>query len=167
MSPRTECRYSAYSPQQLFELVADVEKYPQFLPWILRSEIVRRDGNRVRVEMTLGLKLLSQRFSSEAVLDPPHAIKITSKDAPFEYFEQHWRFDADSGGTVVSYSFDFRLRSPLLAAIPGMLFDQSVRRTIDAFVARARSVYGKAPSPSKREHPTAESITLPADAPKG
>ena len=163
----SESRVVPYPADLMYRVVADIEHYPQFLPWILTSKIVRRDGNRVSVAMTLGLKLLSQRFSSEAILDPPHAIKITSNDAPFEYFEQHWRFDEDGSGTVVSYSFDFRLRSPLLAAIPGMLFDQSVRSTVDAFVARARSVYGTTPSPSTLQRPPPDSVTLPTDAPKG
>ncbi|HEY5293649.1 MAG TPA: type II toxin-antitoxin system RatA family toxin [Burkholderiales bacterium] len=143
MSAHIERHYSLYTTGQLFDLVADVEKYPQFLPWILSSRILRREQNAVWVEMILGIGPLQQHFNSQAVLHRPHTIEITSSDAPFHWFRQQWQFTTDhEGRTVVGYSYDFSLRSQILDLIPPAVLDQAVRATLDAFEQRARQVYG-------------------------
>lgn len=145
-----ERRYLDYSTEQFFELVADVEKYPEFLPWILSCRIVTREGDVVWVDMVLGIGPLQQRFGSRAVLRRPYLIDITSNDAPFDSFDQRWQFSADEQGrTVVTYSYDFSLRSHVLELISATVLDQAVRTTVDAFERRARQVYGTRPAPAK------------------
>jgi coenzyme Q-binding protein COQ10 len=142
--------YFDYSTEQFFELVADVEKYPEFMPWILSCHIVMRQGDMVWVDMVAGIGGLQQGFSSRAVLCPPHSIDITSNDGPFDSFHQRWQFGADEQGrTVVAYSYDFSLRSHILALISAALLDQAVRTAVDAFERRARQVYGTRPASAK------------------
>ena len=149
MSGQIERRYLDYSTDQLFELVADVEKYPEFMPWILSCRIVTRQEDVVWVDMVLGIGALQQRFGSWAVLDRPHSIDITSNDGPFDSFHQRWQFSSDEQGlAVVAYSYDFILRSHVLELISAAVLDQAVRTAVDAFEQRARKVYGTRPVPS-------------------
>jgi len=150
MSGHIERSYLDYSTEQLFELVADVEKYPEFIPWLLSSRIVARQGDVVWVDMVLGMGALQQRFGSRAVLHRPHSIDITSNDAPFESFHQRWQFSADEQGrTVVAYSYDFSLRSDVLDLISAAMLDHAARTTVDAFERRAHQVYGTRREPAK------------------
>ena len=142
MLVRIERHYPLYTAEQLFELVADVEKYPEFLPWILSSRILRREPNVVWVDMTLGIGPLQQRFTSQGVLYPPHAIDITSSDGPFQWFRQRWDFAAGADGqTVVGYGYDITLRSLVMDLISHLALDEAMRATIDAFEQRARVLY--------------------------
>lgn len=148
MLVRIERRYPLYTVDQLFELVADVEKYPEFLPWILSSRILRREPNAVWVDMTLGIGPLQERFTSQGLLYPPHAIDITSSDGPFQWFRQRWDFAAGTDGqTVVGYSYDITLRSLVMDLISDIAMDEAMRATIDAFEERARVLYGAQATP--------------------
>ena len=152
MPAHLECRHSPYSIEQLFDLVADVEKYSEFLPWIHSCRIVERWPDKVSVDMALGLGPLKQNFHSRAVLERPHRIEISSDDPPFEWFRQRWQFAADAAGAVIEYSYDFRLHSQLLEHISSTLLDEGVRATIDAFEQRARHVYGdRGSNPTHRD----------------
>lgn len=148
MSGHLERRYLDYSTEQLFDLVADVEKYPEFIPWILSCRIVTRQENLVGVEMVVGIGALQARVDSQGVLQRPHSIDITSNDAPFDSFHQRWQFSADEEGrTVVACSYDFSLSSDVLDLISAPVLDQAMRTTVDAFERRARLVYGTRPAP--------------------
>jgi len=143
-----ERHYPLYTSDQLYELVADVEKYPEFLPWILSSRILRREPNVVWVDMALGIGPLQQRFTSQGVLYPQHAIEITSSDGPFQQFRQRWDFvAAPDGHSVVRYSYDISLRSFALDLISHIALDGAMRATIDAFERRARILYGSRTAP--------------------
>jgi coenzyme Q-binding protein COQ10 len=136
-------RHLPYTPQQLFDLVADVEKYPDFLPWIADSSILRQEGNRLWVNMTIGSGLLRKRFASVGVLEPPEHIWITSDDPLFDRFEQIWTFSpAAAGGSTIEYRVDFKFRSRLLQAMMGSFLDDASRATIGAFERRALHIYG-------------------------
>jgi coenzyme Q-binding protein COQ10 len=127
----------------LFDLVADVEKYPEFLPWILSSRIVAREGDTVWVDMELGIGPFAQHFGSRGDLDRPRSIDITSTDAPFESLHQRWQFGVDERSrTVISFSYDFSLRYPLLEMLSAPLLEQAWRTTVDAFHRRAIAIYG-------------------------
>ncbi|MBI4292106.1 MAG: type II toxin-antitoxin system RatA family toxin [Betaproteobacteria bacterium] len=143
MSARIERRYSLYTAEQLFDLVADVEKYPEFMPWIHSSRILRREPTAVWVDMVLGIGPLQLEFGSRAELHRPHSIEITSNDAPFDLFRQRWEFATDDHGhAVVGYSYEFSLRSGALELISHAVLDEVVGATIDAFEERARQIFG-------------------------
>lgn len=158
MSAHIERHYSLYTPEQLFDLVADVEQYPQFLPWIRSSRILRREQDAVWVEMALGIGPLQQHFNSQALLHRPHTIEVTSNDAPFEWHRQQWQFATDhEGRTVVGYSCDFSLRSQVLELISCALLDEAARATVAAFERRARQVYGAQEMPDLPHNTSAAS----------
>ncbi len=140
---RIERRYPGYTVGQLFDLVADVEKYPEFVPWISSCRILRRDGNTVWVDMVFGLGLLQYRFTSKGVLDPPRAIDISSEDSPFESFLQRWEFSAGPDqGAAVTYRYEFTLRSQVLELLSHAVFDEALRASVHCFERRARELYG-------------------------
>jgi coenzyme Q-binding protein COQ10 len=149
MSRHTEQRHLHYTPEQLFDLIADVERYPEFLPWLLAAHVGRRDGDRVWVEMVIGTRFLQRRFTSQARLSRPRRIDISSHDTLFRHFEQVWTFTpAADGGTVVEHRIDFSFRSRLLQALMGSWLAQAARETVSAFSHRARAIYGPDGRPS-------------------
>src|SRR6187399_835543 len=88
-----------YTPAQLFELVVDVERYPEFLPWVVRARIFRRKDETIWTDMTMGTALVHRRFTTIALLGKPHRVEIKSHDPMFERFEQIWTFQpSDEGG---------------------------------------------------------------------
>jgi coenzyme Q-binding protein COQ10 len=137
-----------YSAPQLFDLVVDVERYPEFLPRVLDARVTRREGSTIWVDMTIGTTLLCRRFRTVATLERPHRIEITSQDPLFKRFRQIWSFaPATEGGTDVAYQVDFTFRSRLLQATVGVMFSDQANETVAAFRHRARQLYG-APAPS-------------------
>ena len=143
MPGHRERRHLCYTPQQLFDLVADVERYPDFLPWLVAAHVRRRDGATVWVDMEVGTALFSKSFASRAVLEPPKRITISSHDPLFDRYEQVWMFEpAPDGGTVVELATDFELHSPVLRTLLGGQLDEAAKAMVSAFSHRARQIYG-------------------------
>src|SRR6516225_3905861 len=112
MATRTARAHLLYTPEQVFDLVADVEQYPKFLPWFISAKVFRRKEQTIWVDLTMGTRLLHKRFTTVAQLARPDRIFIDSRDPLFEHFQQNWTFEpAASGGTNVEYRVDFKLRS--------------------------------------------------------
>jgi coenzyme Q-binding protein COQ10 len=141
-----------YSSPQLFDLVADVERYPEFLPWVLAARVTQRQDATIGVDMTIGTSLLCKRFKTVAILERPHRIDIKSHDPLFDRFRQIWTFaPATDDGTDVEYQVDFEFRSRLLQALVGRMFSDQANETVAAFRRRARQLYGTpASSPAIR-----------------
>jgi coenzyme Q-binding protein COQ10 len=145
MTAYNERQHVRYTPEQIFDLVADVERYPDYLPWLQEAHIRRREGDAVWVEMTVGLGPVSRSFTTVARLDRPRRIEIVSDDSLFERFEQVWTFEsAEEGGSVVGYHLDFAFRSSLLQALMAEQFADMAATLMAAFRHRARAVYGAA-----------------------
>jgi coenzyme Q-binding protein COQ10 len=143
MSSHREQRHLGYTPQQLFDLVADVERYPDFLPWLVAAHIRRRDGDTVWVDMEVGTTFATKSFASKAVLERPHRIAIGSSDALFDRYEQVWTFEpAENGGTMIEFRADFELHAPLLRTVMGRFLDEAAKTMVSAFKHRARQIYG-------------------------
>jgi coenzyme Q-binding protein COQ10 len=143
MTTSNERHHLPYTPEQMFDLVANVERYPDFVPWLLAAHIRKRHGDTLTVEMTVGTNLLRRRFTSTAQLERPHRISIMSHDSLFERFAQVWTFEAaNKAGTNVTYHVDFQFRSRLLQAIMGARLADMAGTMVRAFRHRARSIYG-------------------------
>lgn len=145
MSCHNERRQLPYLPTQLFDLVADVEKYPEFIEWFVAVRIRRRDGDVLEVDQIVRFKGMRARFMTRAVLDRPREIAIASSDPPFRRFDQRWTFrPLGATATDVAYESSLELRSPLLQHAMQALFDerQVATATVDAFARRARRIYG-------------------------
>ena len=142
-------RHVAHSPEQMFALVADVEKYPQFLP-LCEALTVRsrkaREGREILVaDMTVGYKAIRETFTSQVHLKPDErAIDVSYLDGPFKYLTNVWRFEpASGGGTDVAFFIDYEFKSRLLGALMGAMFDRPFRMFTDAFEKRADAIYGE------------------------
>ncbi len=148
MASHHERRRLPYTALQLFELVADVESYPEFIDWFVAVRIRRREGQILDVDQVVRFKGLRARFTTRAVLDPPGRIEITSEEPPFKHFDQLWTFAPASGSdAVVDYASRLELRSTLAQHAMQALFDESrvAEATIDAFARRAQQIYGVRP----------------------
>lgn len=158
MPTHRETRQLPYTPEQVFALVADVEKYPEFLPWCVACRIKQRETpTRFTADMAIGFKMVREKFTSRVTLEPPAAsshgkITVEYLDGPFKYLINTWQFKphtTTTGKVVTELEFflDFEFRSKLLQSIIGMLFEEAVRRMVAAFEARAAVLYASASSP--------------------
>jgi coenzyme Q-binding protein COQ10 len=132
-----------YTPEQLFDLVAGVEKYPEFIPWMIATRVRRRTDEAIWTDLTVGTGFLRKQFSTIARLDRPHGITISSHDPMFERFEQRWTFTLlAEGGTDTRYHVDFRFKSLLLQALMDVAFADRAAAIVTAYIRRARRLYG-------------------------
>jgi coenzyme Q-binding protein COQ10 len=142
MPTHSASRTLPYSCEQLFDLAADVESYPEYLPGWVSARSLERTGNRLRVEQRLGLKLFTLPFITTAVLDRPQQIRIHSDDGPFRLLQIEWCFEpAGPGYCTVSLDFDYRLRSSLFEQMAAALFDHASPEIITRFHRRAQLLY--------------------------
>lgn len=142
-----------FAPDQMFAVVADVERYPEFLPLcegLAIKQRAQRDGGvtDLTAAMTVGYKSITERFTTHVMLDPQaRKIVVRHADGPFSHLQNDWSFaDAPGGGTDVHFAIDYAFRSPMLGLIVGAAFDTAVRSYTEAFEARARALYGPAPA---------------------
>jgi coenzyme Q-binding protein COQ10 len=143
MSTYAERQHLPYAAQQLFDLVANVERYPEFMPWVIEARVRYRRDRTIVVEMTVGAGPLRKRFSTIATLDRPDRIDIISSDSMFDRFEQRWTFEpAAEGGTNVEYHVVFEFRSRMLRKLMGASFSDQAIATMSAFKRRAHRLYG-------------------------
>src|SRR5512132_3785051 len=139
-------RHLRYTAAQLFDLVADVERYPEFMPWTISTRVRRRTDKTIWTDLTVGTTFIRKQFSTVATLDRPHRIAITSHDPLFERFEQRWTFEpASEGGTNVAYHVDFKFKSFLLGALMDTSFANRSAAIMSAYTDRARCLYGAPP----------------------
>jgi coenzyme Q-binding protein COQ10 len=132
-----------YTPEQMFDLVANVEKYPEFIPWMIATRVRRRTDEAIWTDLTVGTGFLRKQFSTIARLDRPHGLTISSHDPMFERFEQRWTFgQLTEGGTDVRYHVDFRFKSLLLQALMDVGFADRASAIVTAYIRRARRLYG-------------------------
>lgn len=144
MPTHAEQRVLPYTPEQLFALVADIERYPEFLPWCIGARIKERQSNLVVADLIIGFKVFRERFTSRVVLDPPRKIDVTYAEGPFRYLDNHWIFDKLPEGCRLDFFVDFEFRSRLMQKVIAVLFGEAVRRMVGAFEKRARDLYGPA-----------------------
>ena len=143
MAARTERQHLVYTAPQLFDLVADVERYPEFLPWVIEARIRYRTDSAMLVDMTIRAGRLQKQFSTAAALHRPHRIDISSCDPLFDRFEQRWTFEpTTNGGTNVEYHVDFKFRSRVLQMLMGKSFAGRATATMSAFERQAHRLYG-------------------------
>jgi coenzyme Q-binding protein COQ10 len=141
MPVHAEKRYLPYTPEQLFDLVVDIERYPEFLPWCIAARIRKREGNVLFADLMIGFKMVRERFTSKVTLGA-NRLDVVYTDGPFKHLNNHWIFDrAPDGGTNVDFYVDFEFRSKVLSTLIGALFGEAVRLMVASFERRARQLY--------------------------
>lgn len=132
-----------FNCEQIFDLAADIEHYPDFMDGWISARILRRDGHSCDVDQVVGAGPVRLRFQSTAVMERPHRITITSTDAAFKSYEMVWTIAATPpSGCSISVSADIRLNSALLQTVLVRLLGVAVTHAIGAFGGRARMLYG-------------------------
>jgi coenzyme Q-binding protein COQ10 len=142
MPIHAEQRVLAYTPEQLFALVADIERYPEFLPWCLAVRIKERRADLLVADMVIGFRMFRERFASRVALDRPRRIDVTYAEGPFRRLNNHWVFERVQGGCRIDFYVDFEFKSRLMQRVIEVLFSEAVRRMVGAFEKRARDLYG-------------------------
>ncbi len=146
MPVHSERRVLPYRPDQLYDLVAGVQDYPQFLPWCMGARIRERSEDVLVADLIIGFKMFRERFTSRVKLDPSkQRIDVAYTDGPFKYLKNHWLFLPHPQGCEIDFHVDFEFRSKLLQKAIEVLFSEAVRRMVAAFETRAAQLYG-APS---------------------
>ncbi|RIK88411.1 MAG: ubiquinone-binding protein [Hyphomicrobiales bacterium] len=143
-------RLVRHPPEKMFALVADVERYPAFLPMCEALSVrSRRERNGVTLlvaDMTVGYKAIRETFTSQVVLRPAESlIDVKYVDGPFKYLANHWKFEpAEQGGCEIHFFIDYEFKSRILGAVMGAMFDRAFRLFAEAFEKRADEVYSVA-----------------------
>ena len=143
MPHHDECRSLPHSAAQMSDLVADVKRYPEFLPWVSAIR-VRQDGEtEMLADMVVGFKALRETFSSRVLKVPKTSIVVDYLDGPMKHLHNSWKFeDVVGGGSTVDFTVDFSFRNRVFEALAGQFFDSALRKMTGAFIERADDLYG-------------------------
>ncbi|MFN3388708.1 MAG: type II toxin-antitoxin system RatA family toxin [Allosphingosinicella sp.] len=143
MPRHTETRHLPYTPEQLFDLVADVKRYQEFLPWVAATR-VRSDSETLMIaDLVVGFRSLKETFTSRVTKDRPRSIEVDYIEGPLKYLHNSWKFRPDGeGGTHVDFCVDFAFKNRIFESLAGQMFDRALRRMIGAFEERAKELYG-------------------------
>ena len=143
MPRHSETRHLPYTPEQLFELVADVARYDEFLPWVVAVRIRSSSETETVADLIVGFSAFKERFTSKVVKDRPDRICVDYVEGPLKYLHNEWKFEpAADGGTNLHFSVDFAFKSRLFETLAGQMFDRALRQMTSAFERRAASLYG-------------------------
>ena len=143
-----EKRTVPYSDEQMFALVADVERYPEFLPWCAATRIRAREENTFTADLIAAFGALREQFTSRVSLDSAaKTITIEYIDGPFQHLTNRWHFTPAGQGCEIDFDIDFRFKSRTLNTLIAGMFARAVEKMTSSFVTRAHTLYA-APSPS-------------------
>ncbi len=162
MHRHAETRKVPYTPKQMFELIADVARYDEYLPWCLAVRITKREDDQLWADLVVGKGPFRETFTSRVTLDPgeddagqgqgqgegegdarPPRIDVEYIKGPMREMTNHWVFRPGAdGGTEIDFEVEFEFRSRVLDAMMGHFFEETVMRMVDAFESRAAEVYG-------------------------
>jgi coenzyme Q-binding protein COQ10 len=143
----SERRVLPFTPRALFDLVADIERYPEFLPWCLAARIRSREGNIVIADLVIGHRLIRERFTSRVTLTPPESenaegrIDVEYIQGPMQHMSNRWIFHPVApSSTEIDFYVDFAFRSKVLEKLMGLVFHEAVTRMVRAFETRAKKI---------------------------
>jgi len=143
MPRHSETKHLPYTPEQLFDLVADVGRYDEFLPWVVAVRVRSSSPTETVADLVVGYNALKERFTSRVTKQRPARICVDYIEGPLKYLKNEWTFEAaEGGGTNVHFSVDFAFRSRLFETLAGAMFDRALRRMTGAFEERAAALYG-------------------------
>ncbi len=143
MPTHAEQRAMPYSCEQMYDLVAGVDKYPEFLPWCLASRITKREGNVFYADLIIGYKMIREKFGSRVTALRPDHVHVEYLSGPMKHLSNHWRFLPQPDGTcIIDFYVDFEFKNPVLQKLIAVFFEEAVKRMVGAFEARAQQLYG-------------------------
>ena len=147
MPRHSETKHLPYTPEQLFELVADVGRYDEFLPWVVAVRVRSSSEAETVADLVVGFNAFKERFTSRVTKQRPGRIVVDYVEGPLKYLKNEWRFEpAPDGGSEVCFAVDFAFKSRLFETLAGAMFDRALRRMTGAFEQRAAALYGNSKS---------------------
>lgn len=147
MTVHAEKRVVPHRPEELYALVADVRRYPEFLPWCMAARIREQDERALSADLIIGFQMFRERFTSHVELNPETLeINVRYAEGPFRYLSNSWRFLPHKDGCEIDFYVDFEFNSRLLQSVIETLFTEAVRRMVKAFEERADALYGRPPA---------------------
>ena len=152
MPRHSETKHLPYTPAQLFDLVADVGRYAEFLPWVVAVRVRSSTETETIADLVVGFNAFKERFTSKVTKQAPDRITVDYIEGPLKYLKNEWRFEpAPGGGSNVYFSVDFAFKSRIFETLAGQMFDRALRRMTGAFEARAADLYGSGSSSSSAQ----------------
>lgn len=142
MPKHAETRHLPYTPEQMFDMVADVKRYPEFLPWVSAMRVRQDSDTATLADMIVGFKGLRETFTSKVEKVRPDHIHVEYIDGPLKYLHNDWRFRSEEGGCAVDFAVDFQFKNRMFEMLAGQVFGVALRRMIGAFEDRAKVLYG-------------------------
>jgi ribosome-associated toxin RatA of RatAB toxin-antitoxin module len=134
----------SFTPAQMFALVDDIERYPEFVPWVTEASVIERRDSEVTARLEMERAGVREKFTTRNTLQAPHRIDLHLVDGPFKLLEGQWTFDAiQNRGTKIGLLIRFEFANPVTALLLSRSFEKSCAQLIDAFTQRARAVYAK------------------------
>ena len=147
MPHHKETRRLPYSPEQMFDLVADVQSYEKFLPWVTAIRVRSNSDTEMVADMLVGFKGLSEKFTSRVEKKRPERVHVDYVDGPLKHLSNDWQFRPDGeGGVLIDFEVDFAFKNKLFEMLAGQMFDKALRKMIGAFEERAAELYGPSES---------------------
>ncbi len=146
MPKHAETRHLPYTPEQMFDMVADVKRYPEFLPWVSAMRVRQDSDTATLADMIVGFKGLRETFTSKVEKARPDHIHVEYIDGPLKYLHNDWRFRSEEGGCAVDFAVDFQFKNRMFEMLAGQVFGVALRRMIGAFEDRAKVLYGSSSS---------------------
>ena len=147
MPRHSETKHLPYTPDQLFDLVADVRRYDEFLPWVTAVRVRSSSETEMVADLIVGFGAFKERFTSKVRKERPDRILVEYVEGPLRYLKNEWRFNAaPQGGTDLHFCVDFAFRSRLFENLAGAMFDRALRKMTGAFEERAAALYGSSNS---------------------
>ena len=138
-----EQRVVPYSAAQMFDLVADVARYREFLPWVVATRIRSDSETEMVADMVVGFKSLRESFTSRVIKRRPEELEVIYVDGPLRDLDNVWRFaDLPEGGCRIDFDVQFTFRNRMFEALAGQYFDRAFRQMVEAFETRAHALYG-------------------------
>lgn len=142
MPTHAEKRHLPYTPEQLFALVADVSRYPEFLPWCVACRITKQEEDALYADLVIGYKMMREKFGSKVTLNAPDHIHVEYLSGPMKHLSNHWRFIREDDGTcTIDFYVDFEFKNALLQGLIEVFFNEAVKRMVQAFEDRAKELY--------------------------
>lgn len=142
MPKHSETRHLPYTPEQMFDLVADVARYPEFLPWVSAMRVRSSSDAQVVADMIVGFKGLRETFTSRVTKARPESVHVEYVDGPLKHLSNDWKFRPDGqGGCYVDFCVDFAFKNRVFEMLAGQVFDRALRKMIGAFEERAAKLY--------------------------
>ena len=142
MPKYSERKVVPYSQEQMFDLVADVGRYPEFLPWCIGARVRSQDEAQMVADLTIGFRMFRESFTSRVAFERPERIHVRYENGPFRYLRNEWKFLEHKDGTLIDFYVDFEFRNYILQKAIGAVFAEAVRRMVHAFLKRARDLHG-------------------------